>query len=152
MVPPNFVELMDVADHAVHAHSDKNAAEVTVPVPPIALVANVEMTVAVETLVEAVLTANHAKTESVLVLVSEPVELEFVDTTELVVHVDHAHQDKDAVEESVNVIMTVTRETVVQQLLMPDLSAPPKLVDHVLLVSLAVPADNALPLLPVTSI
>lgn len=150
MVPPNFVELMDVEDHAVHAHLDKNAAEVTVPVPPIVPVANAEMMVAVETLVEAALTVNHVKTEFVLVLELELVDPEFVDTTELVVLVDHARQDKDAVEEFVNVIMTVTKETAVQLLLTPVLSAPPKLVDHAPLDSLAVPADNALPLLPVT--
>lgn len=65
----NFVDLMDVVAHAVLAHLDKNVAEVTVPVLPIALVANVEMMVAVEILVEVVLMANPAKMEYALVVV-----------------------------------------------------------------------------------
>jgi len=143
-VRQNFVDLMDVVAHAVLAHLDKNVAEVTVPVLPIALVANVEMMVAAETHVEVVLMVNPVKTECVLAPESEPVDRGFVVTTESEVHVGLALLVKDVVEEPVSVTMTVTRETVDQPWLMPVLSAQLKLVGLVLPDLLAAPVDNVL--------
>lgn len=71
-------------------------------------------------------------------------DLGFVVTTELVVLVVLAPLDSDAVEVSVSAIMTVTTETVVQQLSMPVLFAPLKLVDLAPPGSLAAPVDNVL--------
>ena len=132
------------------AHLVKNVAGVTVLVLPTAVVDNAGMMVAEETHVDHALMVSPAKMVFVSDLVSEPVEAESVVMTELEALADHAQWDKDAEVEFASATMTVTKETVDQQLLMQDLFVPLNPVDHAPLVSHAVPLDNVLPLLPVT--
>lgn len=147
MVPRSFVVLMDVEILVELALLDRNVVGATAHVLLTAVVDNAVMMVVGETHVDLVLMVKPAKMVSVSVLVLEPVGPESAVMIELEAPVDHALWDKDVEVEFVSATMTVTKETVEQQLLMPDPSVPLKAVVHAPLDSPAVPQDNALLLL-----
>lgn len=100
---------------------DKNAAVEPVSARPAALEDNVVMTVAGEHRVDLVHPPRPAPMDFVLEQPHLTVLEDNAETTELVETVEVAQQDRDAVQDFVNAIMTVTRETVVQQFKLTEL-------------------------------
>ena len=146
MVPPRLVEMMGAEIPVEPVLVDRSVAEEPVFARPTVLEDNAEMTVAEETLVDLVHLHNHAPTDFVPVQPPLTVLEDSAVITEPEETVVAAQQDKDAVQDFANAIMTVMTEIVEQPFkLMEQIShcAHKDLVEHVPPVLLVEPMEDA---------